>query len=133
MRFDHPIFLESIRFIQSRLDDTGLDPWQQKVLERLIHSSGDFSLQTLLKFSPGACDSGLLALQEGASILTDTSMAYAAVKPMALRTTKRASSTIQSEYSYPFLNFSCKGKPKVSLLSLKVLEDGKNFLGAILS
>ena len=46
---DHPIFLESLRFIKAQLCFTGLGPLQQQVLERLIHSSGDFGLQSLLK------------------------------------------------------------------------------------
>ena len=83
---DHPIFFESIRFIQSQLHDTGLDPLQQNVLERLIHSSGDFGVQNLLQFSPGACEIGLEALLAGAPILTDTKMAAAAIGPMVLRT-----------------------------------------------
>ncbi len=74
--------------IREQLGVTGLDPLQQQVLERLIHSSGDFGLTPLLRFSPGACEVGLAALQAGASILTDTAMAAVAVKPMALRTLK---------------------------------------------
>ncbi len=91
---DHPIFLESIDFIQSHLGFTGLDSLQQQVLERLIHSSGDFSLQSLLRFSPGACEKGLFALNAGAPILTDTAMAAAAVSPMALRTAQSKVRTI---------------------------------------
>ncbi len=85
-KLDHPIFLQSIRLIKSRLGATGLDQLQQQVLERLIHSSGDFGLQALLRFSPSACQAGLLALKEGSIILTDTSMAAAAISPMAMRT-----------------------------------------------
>ena len=83
---DHPIFLESIAFIQSHLSYSGLDPLQQQVLERLIHSSGDFNLQSLLRFTPGACQKGVKALQAGAPILTDTVMAASAVMPMSSRT-----------------------------------------------
>ena len=85
---DHPIFTESIRRIREQLGVTGLDPLQQQVLERLIHSSGDFGLTPLLRFSPEACELGLAALQAGASILTDTAMAAVAVQPMARRTLK---------------------------------------------
>lgn len=85
---DHPIFTESIRCIREQLGVTGLDPLQQQVLERLIHSSGDFGLTPLLRFSPEACELGLAALQAGAPILTDTAMAAVAVRPMALRTLK---------------------------------------------
>ena len=83
---DHPIFTESIRRIRALLGETGLDPLQQQVLERLVHSSGDPGLQQLLRFSEGACEQGLAALQAGATILTDTAMAAAAVTPMAART-----------------------------------------------
>ena len=85
---DHPIFTESIRRIREQLGATGLDPLQQQVLERLIHSSGDFGLTPLLRFSPEACELGLAALQAGAPILTDTAMAAVAVQPMARRTLK---------------------------------------------
>ena len=83
---DHPIFSESIRRIRALLGDTHLDPLQQQVLERLVHSSGDLSLTSLLRFSPGACEAGIQSLSEGAVILTDTAMAAAAVRPMAMRT-----------------------------------------------
>ena len=85
---DHPIFTESIRRIREQLGVTGLDPLQQQVLERLIHSSGDFGLTPLLRFTPEACELGLAALQAGAPILTDTAMAAVAVRPMARRTLK---------------------------------------------
>ncbi len=84
--FDHPIFLESIDRIKAELGFTGLDSLQQQVLERLIHSSGDFGVRPLLRFSPAACDIGLSSLKGGAPILTDTAMAFSAIAPMALRT-----------------------------------------------
>ena len=86
MAQDHPIFTESIRRIREALGPTDLEPLQQQVLERLVHSSGDLALGALLRFSPGACEAGLTALQQGAPILTDTAMAAAAVAPMAKRT-----------------------------------------------
>lgn len=91
---DHPIFLESIRRIREGLGETGLAPLQQQVLERLVHSSGDLSLGTLLRFSEGACERGVEALQQGAPILTDTAMAAAAVAPMAQRTFGSAVHTV---------------------------------------
>ncbi len=86
MATDHPIFTESIRRIRALLGETGLDPLQQQVLERIVHSSGDPSLASLLQFSDRACDRGVTALQQGAAIVTDTAMAAAAVAPMASRT-----------------------------------------------
>jgi len=86
MVIDHPIFLESIRFIRSRLEANDLNYLEKKVLERLVHTSGDFSVQNLVNFSEGACEKGLQALKNGAPILTDTDMAAAAIKTMAENT-----------------------------------------------
>ena len=87
MVIDHPIFLESIKFIRSHLGANDLNYLENKVLERLVHTSGDFSVQNLLEFSEGACEKGLQALKNGAPILTDTDMAAAAIKSMAENTT----------------------------------------------
>ncbi|MBO8205375.1 precorrin-8X methylmutase [Prochlorococcus marinus] len=88
MVIDHPIFLESIRFIRSHLGANDLNYLEKKVLERLVHTSGDFSVQNLIEFSEGACEKGLKALKKGAPILTDTDMAAAAIKSMAENTTR---------------------------------------------
>ena len=82
---DHPIFLESMRFIRSKLSHNNLKELEKKVLERLIHTSGDFSIQNLLIFSENACEIGIKAIQNKAPILTDTDMAAAAIKSMAAR------------------------------------------------
>ena len=83
---EHPIFLESLKYIRSQIDFTGLDKVQQSIVERIIHSSGDFNLQSCMRFSPNVCEKAITALQNGAKILTDTSMAKAAISPMAKRT-----------------------------------------------
>ena len=83
---EHPIFLESVRYIRTKLGITGLNQVQQSILERIVHSSGDFDLQSCLRFSPHACENGINALQNGAKILTDTYMADAAISPMSKRT-----------------------------------------------
>ncbi len=88
MVIDHPIFLESIKFIRSNLRANDLNYLEKKVLERLVHTSGDFSVQNLVNFSEGACEKGVRALKNGAPILTDTDMAAAAIKSMAENTTR---------------------------------------------
>tara|TARA_B100000925_G_scaffold156390_1_gene117428 strand:- start:303 stop:926 length:624 start_codon:yes stop_codon:yes gene_type:complete len=80
---DHPIFLESIKFIKSKLTDNNFNCIESKVLERLIHTSGDFQIQGLLKFSKSVCERTIESLKLGAPILTDTDMAAAAIKTMA--------------------------------------------------
>jgi len=88
MVMDHPIFLESIKFIRSHLVANDLNYLEKKVLERLVHTSGDFSIQNLIEFSESACEKGLQALKNGAPILTDTDMAAAAIKSMAENTSR---------------------------------------------
>ena len=83
---DHPIFIESIRFIRSNLIKNNFNYLENRVLERLVHTSGDFSIQKLLEFSEGACEKAIKSLKEGAPILTDTDMAAAAIKSMAKNT-----------------------------------------------
>ncbi len=83
---DHPIFIESIRYIRSNLIKNNFNYLENKVLERLVHTSGDFSIQNLLDFSEGACEEAIKSLKKGAPILTDTDMAAAAIKSMAKKT-----------------------------------------------
>ena len=83
---DHPIFIESIRFIRSNLIKNNFNYFENKVLERLVHTSGDFNIQKLLEFSEGACEKAITSLKRGAPILTDTDMAAAAIKSMAKNT-----------------------------------------------
>ena len=80
---DHPIFLESIKFIKSKLTKNNFNRIELKVLERLIHTSGDFQIQELLQFSENVCERTLESLKLGAPILTDTDMAAAAIQTMA--------------------------------------------------
>ena len=80
---DHPIFLESIKYIRSNLEANNFNYLENRVLERLIHTSGDFNIQNLLEFSDNACEKGIKSLKEGAPILTDTDMASAAIRSMA--------------------------------------------------
>jgi len=83
---DHPIFLESIKLIRSKLIQNNFNYLENRVLERLVHTSGDFNIQKLLEFSEGACEKAIKSLKEGAPILTDTDMAAAAIKSMANNT-----------------------------------------------
>ena len=45
-----------------------------EVARRLIHTSADFELLELLRFSPGAVHAGVSALRSGAVVVTDTRM-----------------------------------------------------------
>ena len=121
MTQDHPIFTESIRRIRIALGETGLPFLEQQVLERLVHSSGALSLGALLRFSDGACERGLEALQQGAPILTDTAMAAAAVAPMAQRSLGSAVHTV--------LEWAPKAAPPRSTRTAAGMEQAWRILG----
>ena len=56
MTSDHPIFLESMSFIKSKIVNNNLNYYETKILERLIHTSGDFQIQGLLEISEDVCE-----------------------------------------------------------------------------
>ena len=49
------------------------------VVRRLIHTTADFEMLDLVRFSHGAVEAGLAALAAGATIVTDTEMARCAI------------------------------------------------------
>ena len=57
---DHPIFIESIKFIRSNLIKNNFNYLENKVLERLVHTSGEFNIQKLLEFSEVACEKAIM-------------------------------------------------------------------------
>ena len=62
-------------------------PWREpelSVVMRCIHTSADFDYGQNLYFSPGAVQKGIEALRRGASVVTDTQMAYAGVNKQRL-------------------------------------------------
>jgi len=52
---------------------------QWTIVRRLIHTTADFEMLDLARFSPGAVEAGLSALAKGATIVTDTEMARCAI------------------------------------------------------
>jgi len=52
---------------------------QWEIVRRLIHTTADFEMLDLVRFSPGAVEAGLTALADGVTIVTDTEMARCAI------------------------------------------------------
>ena len=111
---EHPIFLESVKYIRSQIGFTGLNKLQQLVLERIIHSSGDLGMQTCLSFSSNACENAINSLKKGANILTDTYMAEAAVSPVAKRTLN-SNVTCILELAPEFIDSSSKTRSEIGM------------------
>lgn len=70
---------ESFRIIAEELGPTDFDPRTFKVVQRVIHATGDFSFAESLVFHPQAIDAGIAAIRAGRNILTDVNMGAAGV------------------------------------------------------
>jgi len=77
---------QSFRIIQKELEDKGivLDPQQDPVIRRVIHTTADFDYVENLTFSPDAVERMRKALKEGACVVTDTNMARAGISKKTL-------------------------------------------------
>ena len=71
----------SISIITRELDELGLTPPPETaaVVKRVIHTTADFDYAKNLRFTPGAVQAAVRALQRGAVIVTDTNMALAGI------------------------------------------------------
>ena len=71
----------SISIITRELDELGLTPPPETaaVVKRVIHTTADFDYAKNLRFTPGAVQAVVRALQRGAVIVTDTNMALAGI------------------------------------------------------
>ena len=71
----------SISIITRELDELGLTPPPETaaVVKRVIHTTADFDYAKNLRFTPGAVEAAVKALQTGAVIVTDTNMALAGI------------------------------------------------------
>ncbi|MBO4330794.1 MAG: precorrin-8X methylmutase [Oscillospiraceae bacterium] len=74
----------SFEIITELLGDRKLDPENESVIKRVIHTTADFDYADNLVFSPGAVSLGMRALRDGCDIVTDTQMAKAGINKAAL-------------------------------------------------
>ncbi|MDD5864417.1 MAG: precorrin-8X methylmutase [Firmicutes bacterium] len=74
----------SFEIITELLGDTVLDPVQEPVIKRVIHTTADFSYVENLVFSDHAVEKGIEALKSGCDIVTDTQMAKAGINKTIL-------------------------------------------------
>ncbi|WP_317205250.1 precorrin-8X methylmutase [Janthinobacterium sp.] len=76
----HPIEAESFRIIAAGRDWSAFPAAHLTVLQRLVHTSGDFDAVNDLYFSPGAIESGIRALLRCKRVLTDVTMVQTGLK-----------------------------------------------------
>ena len=74
----------SFAIITELLGDTRLDPENELVIKRVIHTTADFDYVQNLVFSEHAVQKGIEALKNGCDIVTDTQMARSGINKTIL-------------------------------------------------
>jgi len=70
----HPIERRSFEIIEAGRDWSAFAPGPRAVLQRLVHTSGDFGIVEDVFISPGAIEAGLEALARRDTLVTDVTM-----------------------------------------------------------
>ena len=74
----------SFEIISETLGDRKLEPENELVIKRAIHTTADFDYADNLVFSPHAVQNGIQAMRKGCDIVTDTQMARAGINKKIL-------------------------------------------------
>lgn len=69
---------ESMRIIHGYLQQDWTEQ-ELKIVERCIHTSGDPTLESVIRIHPQGIEAGLRALQQGAPVITDVEMVRAGI------------------------------------------------------
>ncbi len=79
VRVVHPIEVESMAILRSRVDTSHLPPLTRAVVERVVHSSADLDYVTDLVTDEAHLQRGLDALRAGAPVVADVHMVAAGI------------------------------------------------------
>lgn len=77
---------ESFRMIEEELGPHDFDEQNFKVVQRVIHATGDFTFAENIRFSPDVVTQALNAIREGKNILTDVNMVATGISKAMLGT-----------------------------------------------
>ena len=80
----HEIERESFRIIREEMKETGFSEEELAIVVRVIHATADFDFQDIMRFHPQAIDSGLKALRQGCTIVTDVRMVQVGIADLIL-------------------------------------------------
>ena len=75
---------ESFKIISREFGPHSFDDKTFRVIQRVIHATGDFSFKDNMRFAPGAIERGIKAIQGGKDILTDVTMVAAGISKTLL-------------------------------------------------
>ena len=85
-KLNHPIVEQSFAIIDREVGKHSLNPLQYAIARRVIHATADFEYLKLLRFSPGAIEAGIQALQQGIPIVTDVNMVKQGITSLVSKT-----------------------------------------------
>ena len=85
-KLNHPIVEQSFAIIDREVGEHGLSLSEYAIARRVIHATADFEYLKLLKFSPGAIDSGIVSLQNRTPIVTDVTMVKQGIRNLVAKT-----------------------------------------------
>jgi precorrin-8X/cobalt-precorrin-8 methylmutase len=74
----------SMEIIEENVDLNSYNLIQKSIIKRIIHTTGDFNIAPLVKFSKGAEKHGVTALQNGAGVFTDVNMLASGISKKAM-------------------------------------------------
>jgi len=75
---------KSMEIIEAQLGEHSLSPMELKVVERTIHTTGDYDYKNIVSIKSGAIEEGLKAIKGGCRIVTDTTMVLSGINKPAL-------------------------------------------------
>lgn len=75
---------ESFRIISDEIGPHPFDEQTFKVIQRVIHATGDFSFKDNMRFTPNAIATAIKAIRDGKDILTDVTMVAAGISKAML-------------------------------------------------
>ena len=135
LEFVKPADIEtrSFEIISNELAEKGieLDPANELVIKRVIHTSADFEYADTLVFSENATALGIEALKAGCSVVTDTKMAKAGINKHIL---ERFGGEVHCFMSDPEVAVEAKKRSvtraAVSMERAAKLEAGKKTFGS---
>ena len=85
-QLNHPIVEQSFAIIDREIGTHNFTPHEYAIVRRVIHATADFEYTQLLRFSPDAIESGIVALRDRVPIITDVTMVRQGILTLVSKT-----------------------------------------------
>ena len=83
---NHSIVEQSFAIIDREVGEHNLNDREYAIARRVIHATADFEYLKLLRFSPGAIDSGISGIKQKMPIVTDVTMVKQGIRSLVAKT-----------------------------------------------